>query len=550
MIKRIVKIFCFILVGLVVVLVGIAFYLEKALIIDPPVKPMIAISETDLKTGDSTRTIGGNWLRKSESGLYELYVEGKPYERGFAAGLLSKDLLQFQEETFQHQIEDLVPSKLYRHVLRYFIGWFNRDLHEHVSEEYKLEILGLSESAAADYEYVGPAFQRMLNYHAAHDIGHALQNMSLVACTSFATWGDHAEDGELIVGRNFDFYVGDDFAKNKIIAFYKPDSGYNFMMVTFGGMAGVLSGMNEAGLTVTINAAKSEIPSSSATPVSLVAREILQYASSIDEAYAIAEKRSMFVAESFLIGSVKDKRASIIEKDTKDLALYESPDNFIISTNHFQSDLLGKSEHNQEHIRASASAFRYDRVKELIQRVPKHDYKSAITILRDQLGKHDKDIGLGNERAINQLIAHHSIVFNPAKQLVWVSTSPWQMGKFVCYDLNKIFAMQDAPENEIYDQDLIVPEDPFIYDPAFKAYLKGAKYRFPFASKDDMKVDSIVYWNPNSYLPYMLQGDYYFDRGNYQRAERCYEEALTKEIATATEKEHIDKNLKRIRESK
>jgi len=524
MIKRILKTACLILVGFVVILIAIAFYLEKALIINPPIKPVIALSEIDLKADDSTRTLGENWLRKSESGLYELYVEGKPYERGFAAGVLTKDLLQFQEETFQKQIEDLVPSSLYRHVLRYCIGWFNRDLHEHVDEEYKLEILGLSESAAADYDYVGPAFQRMLNYHGAHDIGHALQNMSLVACTSFATWGDHSEDGELIVGRNFDFYVGDDFAKNKIIAFYKPEAGYNFMMVTFGGMAGVLSGMNEAGLTVTINAAKSEIPSSSATPVSLVAREILQYASSIDEAYAIAEKRNMFVAESFLIGSVKDKRASVIEKDTKAMALYVSEDNFIISTNHFQSDLLGKSEHNQEHIRASASAYRHDRVKELIERVPKHNYKSAITILRDQLGTQDKDIGFGNERAINQLIAHHSIVFNPAKQLVWVSTSPWQMGKFVCYDLNEIFAMQDAPEKEIYKKDLIVPEDPFIYDPAFKAYLKGARYRFPFASKDDMDVDSITYWNPNSYLPYMLQGDYYFDRSDYQKATRSYEE--------------------------
>jgi len=136
----------------------------------------------------------------------------------------------------------------------------------------------------------------------------------MVGCTSFSFWGGKSADKNLVVGRNFDFYVNDKFAENKIICFYNPSAGYKFMMVSWPCMTGVVSGMNEKGLTITINAAKSAIPTGASTPVTLLTREILQYASTIDEAYAIAQKRQLFVSESLMIGSLIDNKTAIIEK--------------------------------------------------------------------------------------------------------------------------------------------------------------------------------------------------------------------------------------------
>jgi predicted choloylglycine hydrolase len=492
--------------------------------------------------------LDNNWFRKSESGLHELYVEGSPFERGVAIGALTKELVQYQEKVFNDQIHNMIPSHAYLKVLKYFVGWFNRALPEYVSEEYQLEIYGISQVSSAEYNNIAEPYQRILNYHAAHDIGHALQNMSLVGCTSFASWGNASEDSTLIIGRNFDFYVGDDFARNKIVAFYKPEQGHKFMMITFGGMAGVLSGMNTEGLTVTINAAKSDIPSSAATPVSLVAREILQYAATIEEAYAIAKNRKMFVSESFLIGSAKDGRAAIIEKSNTAMALYDPQASQIICTNHFQSSALGNTTLNQKHVQNSASAYRFKRVEELLKRDHKNTIEKTVAILRDQKGMDGRNIGLGNEKSINQLVAHHGIVFQPEKKLVWISTAPWQLGKFVCYDLGKVFDLKMTSNEEIYEMELEIKSDSFLLTSSYHDFLKISKYRFPFSSKDDLNPDSIVRWNPDSYLAHMLAGDFYFHKNNYTNAVVSYENALTKEIATMEERKHIQKNLAASRE--
>jgi len=541
--RRPVKIFLLVLGFLVVAIFGLWIYLNIVARISPPeVSDQNAFELKREQKDSSFYFIGNNWFRKSESGLYEVYVEGEPFERGVILGKLTEELVQRQERIFNRQIEELVPSSAYRKFLTYFIGWFNRDLDKHVPLENKLEIYGVSNAASRDYDYIATPYQRLLNYHAAHDIGHALQNMSLVGCTSFATWNSSSADSSLIIGRNFDFFVGEDFAKDKIIAFYNPSAGHKFMMVTWGGMTGVLSGMNVEGLTVTLNAAKSDIPSSAATPVSIVAREILQYASTIDEAYAIAKKRKTFVAESFLIGSAKDKRAAVIEKSPEAIALYETKNDWLIDANHFMTDSLGNTELNSDHKRTSASPYRYERTKELLQG-EKMTLAKTVTILRDRAGVHNQNIGLGNEKAINQLIAHHSIIFEPEKKLVWVSTAPWVFGKFVAYDLNKVFAAKKTDNSEIYESSLTIPADDFIASNSFHDYIKYFQYRFPFQAHEPIIPDSVVKWNPELYQSYMLAGDEACARHEYSHAIGFFSQALKKEIATTQERDYIVKRM-------
>jgi isopenicillin-N N-acyltransferase like protein len=531
----------------ILLLIG-AIYLVQVSNIQPP-KPAdvssLQLQRTD--HGDGFYTIKDNWFRHSKSGLYELYVEGEPFERGVINGKLTAELVVRQEDHFAEQISKLVPSKFKRNFLKYLIGFFNRKLNKNVAEEYKEEIYGVSESASPKYQYLGTNYQRILNYHAAHDIGHAVQNLALVGCTSFGTWGSMSADSTMIIGRNFDFWVGDKFAEDKIVAFFNPTKGHKFMTVTWGGFVGAVSGMNDQGVSVTINAAKTALPTGSATPVSVVTREILQYAKNISEAIAIAKSRKMFVSESFLVASAADNKAVIIEKTPDDLDVYDPKKEMIVCTNHFQSNGLGKTKMNVEQENESASTYRYKRLMELLNTNGKNTVQKTVNILRDQKGLNGANIGMGNEKAINQLIAHHSIVFEPKKLIVWVSTAPWQLGQYVAYDLNKVFALKGMQENkEIYDSSLTIAPDSFLLTPAFKKFETFRDIKQQMMEGGTINPNTLVSSNPEFYNAYVLAGDYLYKQKEYAAALQNYNIALTKVIATKKEEDHIKEQIKKI----
>ena len=566
-IKKIFKYTSYVLLSLLVILIaGISYLYFSADMRTPKHEPSIIM--TKVSHADTTTMIpaevlyndtldlryyDGNFLRHSESGLWELFVKGDAFQRGEAIGKLSSDLLHYQEKVFVDQIREIVPSDSYLKFLRFFIVLFNRHLGENVLEEYRDEIYGISLSCTHEYDFIGTPYERQLNYHSAHDLGHAMQDYMLVGCSSFATWGTQSADSSLLIGRNFDFYVGDAFAENKQVAFYTPDQGYKFASVGWPGMIGVLSGMNETGLTVTINAAKSAVPTGSATPISILTREILQYASTIDEAFAIAQKRKTFVSESILIGSSKDGKAAIIEKSPEKTVLFKGKEaNRLICTNHYQSEEFSKDERNMENIRTSDSPYRFARLKELISENLPIDTSKAASILRNHKGLQNADLGLANEMAINQFIAHHSVIFQPEKRLMWVSTSPWQCGKYVAYDLNKIFNDTINLQHEIYSSNLTIPADEFAETPEFQHLLTYKKLT-PLLLKKIRKKEKIEEHvlktyeasNPSLYYVYEVMGNYYEAMQQPQQAIAYWQKALKKPIPKLQEKERIQQKIQK-----
>nr|WP_245365250.1 C45 family peptidase [Chryseobacterium jejuense] len=511
------------------------------------------------KINDSTFSYKQNFLTKNKQQLWELYIKGNPLQLGYNNGALTQDLMQKQEGIFFSKVEGFVPSKFKQKLLNTFLKWYNRKMYLNVREDYQAELYGLSQYSSDQYDFIAPRYLRNLYLHGAHDIGHAMQDLAMVGCTSLAVWNENTEDGDILIGRNFDFYVGDEFAQNKLVEFVQPEDGIPYMSVSWPGMIGVVSGMNKEGITVTINAGKSRIPLTAKTPISLVTREILQYAKTIEEAIAIAKKRNVFVSESILVGSAHDRNAVIIEVSPKNFGVYRVQNTSkVLCTNHFQSDAYKDDKRNQKQIKESHSEYRYEKLQELLQDEKKLTPGKMASLLRNRSGLKDKSIGYGNEKALNQLLAHHAIIFSPEKKLVWVSSNPYQLGEFVCYDLNEIFSGKALQPDNFSKSQLNIPRDPFADSEEFENYEISRMLSKEISDATDNKDialtdDAISYYqslNPDFWKVYFLAGKYYYHKKEYSKAKTEFEKALTKEITTVPDqkmiKKYLDKTNKKI----
>jgi tetratricopeptide (TPR) repeat protein len=319
-------------------------------------------------------------------------------------------------------------------------------------------------------------------------------------------------------------------------------------------MTGTVSGMNEYGLAVTVNGAKSEMPNKSAMPITILVKSILQYAKNINEAFEIAKAHIIFVSESILVASAQDHKAVAIEKSPSKTVMYDTGNDHIICTNHFQSEAFADDKLNNENLLESASLYRFKRMEELFEEHKPISPLSAAAILRDRFGLGGVDIGQGNEKAVNQLLAHHSVIFKPEQRLVWVSSWPYNLGEFVCYNLNSVFNHFPGmtENNNIDETEWALPADEFIVNGGFakferfKEICNILKTGSTASAEADKMVDELIELNPEYFHAYLVLGDYYLKIKQHDKALHYYKMALLKEIPTTKERNVILSKARKI----
>ena len=399
---------------------------------------------------------------KEKIGIHQLILTGSDFDRGFNAGKLGAKLLQKQEVTLLTQLETWIPSRTVLKLLTAVAANWFRGIQDYYEPWALEEMYGVSLNAPTEGDFLADGFTRQISYHGLHEVGQMLVDQGVpFACTAVAA----QYKDSWIIGRNFDFEGGEVFDREKLMKWVFPDKGNPYVSVIWAGMVGATTGVNANGLFISLNAAGSDDFARIGTPSTLVITKALQYANNVEEALQIFRDSPMFITDIFLVADAKSKRVFRIEKSPGRTVIDELKKSSIVA-NHLDSEAFKADKTNAFREQELTSTFRQTRGLELLEKLKPEEAKSrdeavlrVLEILRDKGEVNGVPLELNNRRAIDALIAAHSVVFDPEAQRLYVSRGPSLAGAFSGFDLKRSFAEKRPVTIASLPRDPLVSDD-------------------------------------------------------------------------------------------
>jgi predicted choloylglycine hydrolase len=238
----------------------------------------------------------------------------------------------------------------------------------------------------------------------------------MTACSTVTLPAAAAPDGVARFGRNLDFPSFDVADKSSVVLVYRPEGHYAFASIAWPGMVGVLSGMNEHGLTLANMEVKRGARVPSAMPYTLLYRSVLERCKTVDEAVTFLRATPRQSANNLMLMDASGVRAVVELTPDAVTVRHGDEKTALISTNHQRGEEADKP----------GRCRRYD----FLNRVSKAKFGKL-----DEAGVESLLAGVGQGKKTLQ-----SMVFEPANQVIYLSTGKnAATGEFRRLDLRKHF---------------------------------------------------------------------------------------------------------------
>ncbi|HEX4923323.1 MAG TPA: C45 family peptidase [Bdellovibrionales bacterium] len=374
-----------------------------------------------------TGSARSRFIPKADAKIHQLVLEGTHFERGDMAGQHTSHLLLLQEQSLNGKLNEIIPNAFLRRALQVLaMRWFwgNDRYFESWAKE---EMYGVGRWAPPEFDHLADGYTRQAAYHGLHEVGQMMVDQGLedMGCTVIA----HPDGEHWVIGRNFDFEGGLVFDTEKIMKWVFPADGFAYVSVVWAGMVGAVTGVNEHGVYISLNAAGSDDFKRHGTPSTLVLTKALQSAKTAAEAVEVIEKQPMFITDIFVVA---DRRGGVLYRVEKSPAKshvlqHREP---VAIANHLVAPVWSGDSVNQYRISELTTRHRAERGQLLVDKIKSKGKITSLNaeilaILRD---KGDDGAGqtlhLGNRRAIDGLIATHAVIYNTRENVLFVSEGP------------------------------------------------------------------------------------------------------------------------------
>ena len=248
----------------------------------------------------------------AEEGLPIVYLSGTPYEMGRQHG----EALRTGVRESVAQVLGYFRGYLKIPVLRaYAVNWWlerawNQSI-PFIPRDYLEELRGLADGS-------GVPVAELARLHAIPD--------RTYSCSNFAAWGRATKNGRLIHTRNLDWNREAGIQRYAVVFVVHPAGKHAFVSMGWAGFIGVLTGINDARLSIGQVGADTTDVTYRGEPMVFVMRRVLEQADGLDEASSVIREAKRTVGVNYLIADAEARRAIVIETTRTHARTFEADD--------------------------------------------------------------------------------------------------------------------------------------------------------------------------------------------------------------------------------
>jgi hypothetical protein len=153
------------------------------------------------------------------------------------------------------------------------------------------------------------------------------------ACSTVALPGSASADGVARFGRNLDYATFGILEQHSVVLVFHPQDRYAFAAITAPGLVGVLSGMNEHGLSLAVMEVPRSLRAPEGMPFMLLYRTVLENCKTVEEAIALLRQTARQSANNLMLMDASGDRA-VAELTPTEVTVRRAPATAaLISTN-------------------------------------------------------------------------------------------------------------------------------------------------------------------------------------------------------------------------